>query len=105
MLVSGANAPALAEIRKSPEGILCPPPSQSAAVDELKKAYSLRLFTLGLRTQKVVAVMPVLPGLLGLPPVSVKFTALPERVSVIESERTAFSAMGLAPEFSTCPWP
>jgi len=50
----------------------------------------------------VVAVMPVLPGLLGLPPFRLKLTALPESVSVIESERTAFSAMGLAPEFRTC---
>jgi hypothetical protein len=50
----------------------------------------------------VVAVMPVLPGLLALPPISVKFTALPDSVSVMESGRTAFSAIGLAPEFRTC---
>src|SRR5437016_3135825 len=46
--------------------------------------------------------MPVLPGLVALPPTKVKFTALPDKVSVIESESTAFNAIGLAPEFRTC---
>lgn len=57
---------------------------------------------LGLRTHVVVAVIAVLPGLLPLPPTKVKLTALPDSVRVIESESTAFSAIGLAPEFSTC---
>jgi hypothetical protein len=50
----------------------------------------------------VVAVTLVLPGLLPLPLTRVKFTALADSVSVMESGRTAFSAIGLAPEFSTC---
>jgi hypothetical protein len=57
---------------------------------------------LGLRIHVVVAVIAVLPGLLPLPPTKVKFTAFPDSVRVIESESTAFSAIGLAPEFSTC---
>src|SRR5579863_3837008 len=60
---------------------------------------------LGFSTQVVVAVMPVLPGLLALPATRVKFTAWLERVRVIESGRTAFSEMGLAPVFSTCARP
>lgn len=46
--------------------------------------------------------MPVLPGLMALPPTNEKFTALPDNVRVIESDKTAFSAIGLAPEFRTC---
>jgi hypothetical protein len=60
--------------------------------------------TFGLRSHVVVAVMLVLPGLLALPPTRVKFTALPDSVSVMESGRTAFSTIGLAPEFRTCAW-
>src|SRR5215831_16463459 len=46
--------------------------------------------------------MLVLPALAALPAVSVKFTALAERVSVSDSARVAFRVIGCAPELSTC---
>src|SRR6266567_777364 len=84
--------------------MLFPAPSLSAEVEEVKNAYSFKLPTLGLSTRVVVAVIEVLPGLLALPATRLKLTALPESVSVIESVRTALSAIGLAPEFRTWAW-
>jgi hypothetical protein len=49
-----------------------------------------------------VAVIPRLPGLLALPGVKVKFTALLDNDTLSESLRTACSVMVLAPEFRTC---
>jgi hypothetical protein len=42
--------------------------------------------------------MPVLPGLLALPAVKVKLTALPERFTESESLRVAFSVIVWAAE-------
>ena len=78
-----------------------PAPSVSAAVELEKNAYSFKLLTFGRSNQLVVAVTPVLPGLLLLPDVRVKFTAFEERETEIESLSTAFRVMVLAPELRT----
>jgi hypothetical protein len=82
--------------------MLLPAPSVSAAVELEKNAYSFKLPTLGFNAQLVVAVTDVLPGLLALPAVKVKFTACEDSDTVIESLNTACSVIVLAPEFSTC---
>src|SRR5689334_20961787 len=46
--------------------------------------------------------MLVLPALVALPAVRVKFTALAERLTVNDSPSVAFNAIGCAPEFSAC---
>ena len=102
VVVNAVNGPALLEIWKSAEGILSPAPSVRAAAELAKNAYTFTLPTLGFRAQEVVAVMPRLPGLLALPGVRVKFTALPDNDTESESLRTACSVMVLAPELSTC---
>jgi hypothetical protein len=102
VVVSAVNGPALLEISKPAEGILSPAPSVRAAAELAKKAYTFTLPTLGFSAQAVVAVIPVLPGLLALPGVNVKFTALLDNDTVSESLRTACRVMVLAPEFSTC---
>src|SRR5215831_17615797 len=79
VFVNALNGPALFEIWKSADGMLLPAPSVKAAVELEKNAYSFRLPTLGRNNHEVVAVTPVLPGLLPLPCVSVKLTALAER--------------------------
>jgi hypothetical protein len=102
VVVSAVNGPALLETSKSAEGMLSPAPSVIAAAELAKNAYTFTLPTLGFSAQAVVAVMPVLPGLLALPGVKVKFTALLDNDTVSESFRTACSVIVLAPEFSTC---
>jgi hypothetical protein len=46
--------------------------------------------------------MLVLPALAALPPVSVKLTALADKLSVNDSASVALRAIACAPEFSTC---
>lgn len=102
VLVRALKGPALSEIWKSADGMLFPAPSVNAAVELEKNAYSFRLPTLGLKSQVVVAVTDVLPGLLALPTVKLKFTAGEDSETVMESLNTACKAMVVAPEFSTC---
>lgn len=102
VVVSAVKGPALLETWKSDEGMLSPAPSVRAIAELAKNAYTFTLPTLGFRAQEVVAVMPRLPGLLALPGVKVKFTALPDNDTESESLRTARSVMVLAPELSTC---
>jgi hypothetical protein len=79
-----------------------PAPSVSAAVELEKNAYSFRLPTLGFNAQLVVAVTDVLPGLLALPAVKVKFTAFDDSDTLMESLNTACNVIVAAPEFRTC---
>ena len=81
---------------------MSPAPSVNAEAELLKNAYRFTLPTLGFNVQVVVAVIDVLPGLLALPELSVKFTALLESVTVTDWLSTAFSVIGCAAEFSTC---
>jgi hypothetical protein len=46
--------------------------------------------------------MFVLPAFTALPALKVKLTAFAERLSVSDSARVAFNALGCAPEFNTC---
>lgn len=82
--------------------MLLPDPSVKAAAEFEKNAYTLTLPTLGFNTHEVVAVTPVLPGLLAFPALKLKFTALLDKEMLIESVRTACRVMVCAPEFSTC---
>jgi len=82
--------------------MLFPDPSLNAELALLKKAYTLRRPRLGRKTQLVVALMDVLPGLLALPAVKLKFTAPAERVRLIDSVNAAFNDMASAPELTAC---
>jgi hypothetical protein len=77
-------------------------PLLSAAAELAKKAYTRTLFTLGFKSQRVVAVIEVLPGLLPLPAVRLKLTAFADSVTLKEFVSTACKVMMLAPEFLTC---
>ena len=94
--------PPLSEIWKSAEGMLSPTPSLSADAEPLKNAYVLTNPTFGLSNQVVVAVMDVLPTLLALPGIRLKLTAFAERLTLTESVKTAFNAIGWAAELRTC---
>src|SRR5580765_262121 len=89
VLVSAVNGPALSESWKSADGMLLPAPFVNADAELEKNAYRVRLPTLGFNSQEVVAVTLTLPGLLALPCVRLKFTALLESETEIESLRTA----------------
>jgi hypothetical protein len=82
--------------------MLSPTPSLSADAELLKKAYVLTNPTFGLSNQVVVAVMDVLPALLALPGIRLKLTACAERLTLTESVKTAFNAIGWAAELRTC---
>jgi len=102
VFTNGKKAPPLFEIENADEGMLSPTPSVSAAVELAKKANKDKFARLGRKLQDVMAVIVVLPGLLALPALKVKFTALAERLTDNDSCRTAFRAIGWAPEFTTC---
>ncbi len=75
-------------------------PSVKAAAALAKYAYTPTAVRPGFKVHAVVAVMAVLPALVALPALSVKFTALAERLSVSDSVKVAFKAIVCAPELS-----
>src|SRR5438094_3698948 len=93
VLVSARNAAPLSEISKFALGIAFPAPSLSADEELLKNAYTVRLPRFGRSAQLVVAVIEVLPGLLALPAVKLKFTAFADKVRLTDSLKVAFRAM------------
>lgn len=99
--VKAVSGPALLEIWKLADGILFPAPSVKAETELEKKAYTFTLPTLGFSSQEVVAVMDVLPELVALPDVRLKFTAPLESEIETESLSPAWRVMVLAPEFRT----
>jgi hypothetical protein len=109
VLVNAPEVPApplpapVSAILKADEGILTPlaVPVRAAAL-LAKYAYTPTAVRPGCSTHLVVAVMFVLPTFAALPALNVKLTALAERLSVSDSERVAFKAMGCAPEFNAC---
>ena len=86
---------------KADEGIFTPlAVPVRAAVELAKYAYTPTAVRPGFSTHFVVAVTPVLPAFVLLPALKVKLTALAERLSVSDSDRVAFNAIGCAPEFN-----
>src|SRR5207302_3017771 len=69
VLVRAFEAPPLSAILNAEEGMLLPPPSVRAAVASAKYASTVTAVRVGFRIQDVVAVIPVLPGLVVLPAV------------------------------------
>src|SRR6266568_2544460 len=100
VLVSAVDAPPLSEIKNAEDGMLSPTPSVKAAAALAKYAYTPTAVRPGFNVHAVVAVMLVLPALAALPALSVKFTALAERLSVSDSVKLAFKAIVCAPELS-----
>jgi hypothetical protein len=106
-LVSAPDVPApplpapVSAMLKAEEGIVAPLAAPVSAAAELPKyAYTPTAVRPGFKTQVVVAVTPVLPALVLLPALRVKLTALAERLSVRDSAKVAFKAIGCAVEFN-----
>jgi hypothetical protein len=65
-----------------------------------KYAYTPTAVRPGFRTHLVVATTVLLPALVGLPALSMKFTVAVLRLTVRDSARVAFNAIGCAVEFN-----